>query len=140
MLLLALLPTLTLISTGAINESHVRDLYCRVQEAGPFISVKEFNDWVQREADPTLTPSEEPQDRYRKFLPDGCSIYFSHADLNLTNIIVSGTSGSYKVAGIIDWEQAGWYPEYWEYCKLILSERYDGEWRMARWPDKVVGP
>lgn len=22
-----------------------------------------------------------------------------------------------KIAAIIDWEQAGWYPAYWEYCK-----------------------
>lgn len=22
------------------------------------------------------------------------------------------------VTGIIDWEEAGWYPKYWEYCKM----------------------
>ncbi|KAK3984643.1 phosphotransferase enzyme family protein [Cladorrhinum sp. PSN332] len=43
-------------------------------------------------------------------------IKFTHADLVACNILV--TSGpNPKVAAVIDWEQAGWYPSYWEYCK-----------------------
>ena len=26
-----------------------------------------------------------------------------------------------KIAAVIDWEFAGWYPEYWEYCRWIMS-------------------
>jgi aminoglycoside phosphotransferase (APT) family kinase protein len=63
---------------------------------------------------------------------------FTHADLQLRNIIQRGG----KVAAIIDWGNAGWYPEYWEYTKahyllwdipdwweLLESEipRYDAE-------------
>lgn len=25
-----------------------------------------------------------------------------------------------RITSIIDWEEAGWYPEYWEYCKMAL--------------------
>ncbi|KAI9742592.1 MAG: hypothetical protein M1818_003733 [Claussenomyces sp. TS43310] len=39
--------------------------------------------------------------------------HFSHADLSLQNILIKDG----KVAAIIDWEFAGWYPEYWEYTK-----------------------
>jgi tRNA A-37 threonylcarbamoyl transferase component Bud32 len=38
---------------------------------------------------------------------------FSHADLCPRNIIVRDG----KVAAIVDWQFAGWYPEYWEYTK-----------------------
>lgn len=38
---------------------------------------------------------------------------FTHADLNPRNIIVRRG----RVAAIIDWEFAGWYPEYWEVTK-----------------------
>jgi hypothetical protein len=42
---------------------------------------------------------------YRDFLPDDGSVYFTHGDLTLTNIMVSGEPGSDKVKAIIDWEQ-----------------------------------
>ncbi|KAE8148037.1 kinase-like domain-containing protein [Aspergillus avenaceus] len=38
---------------------------------------------------------------------------FAHADLCPRNIIVRDG----EVAAIIDWQFAGWYPEYWEYTK-----------------------
>ncbi|KAK1573882.1 uncharacterized protein LY79DRAFT_615863 [Colletotrichum navitas] len=42
-----------------------------------------------------------------------------------------------KVAAIIDWRQAGWLPEYWEYCKArrvnlnpkLFSHAAQEEWR-----------
>ncbi|KAK0189916.1 hypothetical protein F5146DRAFT_1053182 [Armillaria mellea] len=36
---------------------------------------------------------------------------FSHCDLNKTNIIVSEDG---RLAAIVNWETAGWSPEYWE--------------------------
>ncbi len=29
---------------------------------------------------------------------------------------------------IIDWEKAGWYPNYWEYCLAICALRWDDDW------------
>ena len=37
-------------------------------------------------------------------------VCFTHADLAGRNVIVKDG----RLAGIIDWETAGWYPEYWE--------------------------
>lgn len=43
-----------------------------------------------------------------------------------------------KVAAIIDWGQAGWYPTYWEYCKtqcvglpteMHMDKATQREWR-----------
>ncbi|GBF65926.1 hypothetical protein TMEN_8644 [Trichophyton mentagrophytes] len=41
--------------------------------------------------------------------------FFSHADLNFYNIIIERG----KLSGIVDWECAGYYPEYWEFTKGI---------------------
>ena len=66
---------------------------------------------------------------YRDLFPDTGSVYFTHGDLTLGNIIVSGPPGFQRVKGIIDWEQAGWYPEYGEYCKMLYGVELDHEWR-----------
>ncbi|KHN98348.1 Protein kinase-like domain protein [Metarhizium album ARSEF 1941] len=39
--------------------------------------------------------------------------YFTHADLAPRNIMVRNG----RIAAIIDWGFAGWYPEYWEFTK-----------------------
>lgn len=50
---------------------------------------------------------------------------FTHADLNLRNILVDENG---KISGIVDWECAGWYPEYWEYTKTHFGVRYTVRW------------
>jgi aminoglycoside phosphotransferase (APT) family kinase protein len=47
-------------------------------------------------------------------------IVFTHADLNMRNILVDEYG---KVSGIVDWECAGWYPEYREYTKVHFGAR-----------------
>ncbi|KAH0429032.1 phosphotransferase enzyme family protein [Colletotrichum camelliae] len=44
-------------------------------------------------------------------------IVFTHADFLPPNIMLTPGPRP-RVAAIIDWEQAGWYPAYWEYCKV----------------------
>jgi aminoglycoside phosphotransferase (APT) family kinase protein len=56
----------------------------------------------------------------------GNHIVFTHGDLNPTNILVEEG----HVSGIIDWEQSGWYPEYWEYIKTMWGcfDAWETEW------------
>lgn len=49
--------------------------------------------------------------------------HFAHADLAPRNIIVRGG----RVAAIIDWAFAGWYPEYWEFTRAHYNY-FDDEW------------
>jgi hypothetical protein len=42
---------------------------------------------------------------------------FTHSDIAPRNILVNNG----KIAAIIDWETAGWYPEYWEYIRWEAS-------------------
>lgn len=57
----------------------------------------------------------------------GHEIVFTHADLNPRNILVDravrrdGRSGCWRVTGIVDWETAGYYPEYWDYTKALFE-------------------
>lgn len=57
-------------------------------------------------------------------------IVFTHADLNLRNILVDEMG---RISGIVDWECAGWYPEYWEHSKMHFAVR-----RTSRWIVDVV--
>jgi thiamine kinase-like enzyme len=66
------------------------------------------------------------------------SIYFSHGDLTLENIMIAGPPGAQTVVGIVDWEQAGWFPEYWEFCKMCYAVNEEHEWCATGWVDKVM--
>jgi thiamine kinase-like enzyme len=79
---------------------------------------------------PPTTPlsHREYEDPYRHFLPDIGNIQFAHGDFHLGNIMVSNIPGlATVITGVIDWEEAGWYPSYWEYCKMMLVVDEDHE-------------
>ncbi|KAF5571992.1 kinase-like domain-containing protein [Fusarium pseudoanthophilum] len=68
--------------------------------------------------------SDEPSRR-------GHKIVFTHGDLNPRNIMMERVSNSagakgWRLSGIIDWETAGYYPEYWDYTKSMFES--------FRWP------
>ena len=134
--------TLPHLFIGSINGGRIQDRYFQFDdEAGPLPTVKLFNDLLLAAA------TRQEFDRkgsvkgpYRDFIPDTDAIRFTHGDLTLRNIMISGAPGAQKIAGIIDWEQAGWYPEYWEYCKMLYAVHYEHEWRAAGWVDKVLIP
>ncbi|KAM5386124.1 hypothetical protein ACJA88_002274 [Fusarium oxysporum] len=56
----------------------------------------------------------------------GHKIVFTHGDLNPRNIMMERTISSagaigWRLSGIIDWETAGNYPEYWDYTKSMFE-------------------
>jgi thiamine kinase-like enzyme len=106
---------------------------------GPFPSIKAFNDWFQAAA-MRLKPGQKVTEPYRELLSDSGHIYFTHGDLTYGNIIISGEPDSVRITGIVDWEQSGWYPEYWEYCKLLFAGPYSHEWRADGWAESVMEP
>lgn len=70
-------------------------------------------------------------------------IVFTHNDLVACNILVAKTSA--KLAAVVDWGQAGWYPAYWEYCKArrvnVPDDRFyhefEQEWKREYLPQIV---
>lgn len=55
-------------------------------------------------------------------------IVFTHGDINMRNLLFKDG----RISGIVDWETAGWYPEYWEQTKCHYSVK-----RTTRWLDVV---
>ena len=54
----------------------------------------------------------------------GHGIVLTHGDFAARNILVRGS----EVVGILDWDFAGFYPEYWEFCKA----HWRTEWHSPR--------
>jgi hypothetical protein len=59
---------------------------------------------------------------------------FSHSDVQRKNILVReipakspGQEKDYELS-IIDWEEAGWYPSYWEYAAVAIAFQWDDDW------------
>jgi aminoglycoside phosphotransferase (APT) family kinase protein len=59
---------------------------------------------------------------------------FTHGDLQRKNIVIRRTTGpndgectEFQVS-LVDWENAGWYPTYWEYFKSMFACRWDDDW------------
>ncbi|KAE8151679.1 kinase-like domain-containing protein [Aspergillus avenaceus] len=124
---------------GSINRQTLPDyVFQSVPDAGPFPSIKEFNDWFSTLPQRHLPPSLRYNDPYREFLPDDGDVKFTHADLHRGNIMISSTA-PFRVIAIVDWGQAGWYPDYWEYCKALYTCWYEDEWR-AEWIDRFSNP
>jgi aminoglycoside phosphotransferase (APT) family kinase protein len=80
------------------------------RSGGPFGSLAELHHWLVR---PPLRA--EAQSMYwhqiTTQLGTDYPIVFTHADLAARNILVRDG----RIVAILDWEYAGWYPEYWDY-------------------------
>ena len=62
-------------------------------------------------------------------LPRHVPLRFAHGDLHPGNIIVEGAT----ITGIIDWAEAGFWPGFWEYCRMHQRCRLSPAW------DQVLG-
>ncbi|KAF3385800.1 hypothetical protein DPV78_012497 [Talaromyces pinophilus] len=121
---------------GSINRQPLLDyVFMHQPKTGPFPTVKDFNDWFA--LCHQLRFERRYDDPNRCFLPDGGEIKLTHADLNRVNIIVPSTNPVRIV--VIDWQQSGWYPDYWEYCKATWAVWYEDEWRID-YIDKYLQP
>lgn len=89
-----------------------------IEEVDPFASEQDFNAFISRNLVRNGTDNYKEQ-----FLPVlktyEHKIVFTHGDLSSLHIFVDVQSG--HILGIIDWEMAGWMPEYWEYLKALYS-------------------
>lgn len=82
---------------------------------GPFESEEELNEYL---IEPSWLGGFKSDLEYHQALDTARDIrsiphrvLFTHSDLKHHNILVSGS----RITGFLDWESAGWYPEYWEF-------------------------
>ncbi|KAJ3517901.1 hypothetical protein NLJ89_g198 [Agrocybe chaxingu] len=128
---------------GPLNDPRIS----RSRPWGPFVSNIDFGDFSFRGA------VKKNLDRY----PGAAELYdkvegrtwktvFSHGDLGPHNILWKDG----RIVSIIDWEYAGWFPEYWEYTRTFLAtglfpqdENRCNFWRVFdsvvdRYPDELA--
>jgi hypothetical protein len=123
------------ISTGSIMNTHVFDkvlfLSVRVPCIEPFPSAREFHDWMTNDREETahdgIAPALPDVDPHRGDLPDSVGIRFTHGDLQPSDVIIS-TTRPYRFVGLVDWEEAGWMPAYWEACKAHFKSLLVNYW------------
>ena len=71
-------------------------------------------------------------DTLPSMLPRSNISLFTHGDVAPRNIMMDEDC---HITGIIDWEQAGWYPDYWEYANILKPSR-DKDWQS--WMDRTA--
>lgn len=100
------------------DESQFIEYFLR--ERGP----SHFNGEQEREASAALI---------KRILTIPHSIVLVHGDLHRHNIMVKDN----HVSGIIDWECAGWMPEYWDFASVL---RFNFSWRNTWFDGMRAGP
>lgn len=106
---------------GAVGKKpFVCDIAMTGTMEGPFNTEHDFNDFLVG-----LYKRERPLSHFisllRKLLKEGHNVVFSHGDLTPSNILIQHG----RLASIIDWEMAGFFPEYWEYARACLGMRWN---------------
>ena len=115
---------------------------------GPFASEQAFNAWQLDQLDTDIAARH--RDMYAAMHKEDHEIVFSHGDLGFHNILVDDN----HITAIIDWEDAGWFPEHWDYCKSsgyfsgnndlylaqkqIFEKQYFAEYLMDMWFTREV--
>ena len=90
---------------------------------GPFPSVSAFHSYLLSHV--RLPHREEMTKAAEGIYAKPHTVYFTHGDLNLRNILAENG----RVTGIVDWTCAGWYPCYWEMGKALYVHRRFQKWR-----------
>jgi hypothetical protein len=90
----------------------VRDHRLGVYPCGPFDNMDDFHTFLREGTELSAYKEYNPQVvelHETKFISK-----FTHGDLHPRNVIIDKHG---KILSIIDWDCAGWRPEYWEYTK-----------------------
>ena len=91
---------------------------------GPFASVADFHEFLV--APVKNCPRPETAVKYRAQLSDDFPIGFAHADISWENILVDPATGA--VTGVVEWDMAGFWPEWWEFRKALYASRSQTWW------------
>lgn len=89
---------------------------------GPFQNEDDFNDFLISGVF-AATPSILVR-KFRQRLRIDHRVVFTHADLAQHNIIIRDNN----VVALVDWQYAGWYPEYWDYVKFFSRPARNKDW------------
>ncbi|KAF8065004.1 kinase-like domain-containing protein [Lyophyllum atratum] len=118
---------------GSVSGGAVFDFDIAGESAcGPFPDEHAYNDWrLSSSWGVNHPPTKERLQELRGTMQDNHRITFTHGDIARYNILVS-VEGEAKhdvcITALLDWEQAGWRPEFWEAHKFVAGAG-EGDWR-----------
>jgi hypothetical protein len=93
----------------------IRSVRIPFHKIGPCDTEQEFHNHLLKWADPTHEDYRNLRERAQELCCQKHAIVYTHGDLKPHNVLVHHG----HVSGFIDWEAAGWYPEYWEYTTAL---------------------
>ncbi|KAE9389141.1 hypothetical protein BT96DRAFT_1025163 [Gymnopus androsaceus JB14] len=75
----------------------------------------------------------------RRRMPVDSNIVFTHGDINQNLLIDVKDDGpkDVQITALVDWEQAGWRPAYWEKLKIRYQSGVGPQWK--RWREMIEG-
>lgn len=97
---------------GGIGNTVAIDYRKAVLTGGPFTTEEQFNTFLRSDLFPTAR--RRLHSTFQEIMSSNHEIVLTHSDISLRNIIVQNG----QIKALIDWEYAGWYPEYWEYVRF----------------------
>lgn len=109
---------------GACDGTEIRDTRVHfTYHSPPCQDEKAFNEYLSaslHEHTPPLV-----REAFSRRLRTNHRIVFTHCDLTPRNILMQDG----QIQGLVDWEDSGWYPEYWEYVKFFQRPA-DKDWKL----------
>ncbi|KAK7894619.1 hypothetical protein LTR67_006381 [Exophiala xenobiotica] len=128
------------VSLGGVGGQGCKDQRRHLRRnSGPILNVEEFVDF--QFSNPNYGSS-----TFIEFLRaftrvNAHQIVFTHGDLRPENILVEVTEDTKcTVTGLIDWEDSGFYPEYYESTKLTNCMGTTEEWDWLRFLPPCISP
>lgn len=104
---------------GACDGKEIRDARLYDTYSGPVChGESEFKQYLLSCVNPKIPPLLRTAIAARLDRQAAHRIVLTHCDLAPRNIIVRDGA----IVALVDWEDAGWYPEYWEYIKLFQRQ------------------
>lgn len=96
---------------------HVVDHHIPDNKAGPFHHEVDFNNHLTSHL--SCKPA-KVLDKHGLAMREDHQFFFTHADMSHYNLLIENG----RLSGIVDWECAGYWPEYWECVKAKACARH----------------
>ncbi|KAF8515892.1 kinase-like domain-containing protein, partial [Gautieria morchelliformis] len=104
-----------------------------IEGVGPFASVVAYHDWriasTKANAVSRAQATYDKVDVLRTILDDDYRVLSTHGDIHPGNILLKFSGDDVKISAVLDWEAAGWRPEYWEFVKMMHGMKGIDIWR-----------
>ncbi|PSS14884.1 hypothetical protein M430DRAFT_104995, partial [Amorphotheca resinae ATCC 22711] len=115
----------------SITGGPIRSVRVPNHTIGPCETPQEFHDYLIAPA--WKSPGFASQSEYEETIQRALKLQvlqrpgtkFTHGDIKHHNILVDNEG---HITGLLDWESAGWYPEFWEYTTAMRFQRKESWW------------